>query len=307
MPRLVHALAAAIVLASFGPAVAAPAPDPFAAALSEGDAAFARRSDPARLAAALAAYRRAQALRPGAPDVELRLARAEAFRARAAEAGANAGGANARAANPGAANARAAGAVTMGAAEARGAWEAAARAGERALRTTAPAWARAIDAGEAPAAAAARVERNGAEALYWLALGSMRAAQATGYAAVLAVKDATLGMMDRVVALDEGLDAAGPHRALGGWRAALPIAAGGGPTRALAHFDRARALAPGDGLWRVVEAETYAVLVQDAARFDRLLEEVNRLQLARWPERAPENALAQRRAKALRAKRARLF
>jgi hypothetical protein len=280
MPRLLLALAGVIVLASAAlPAGAAPAPDPVAAALTAGDAAFARRGDPARLADALAAYRRAQQLRPGQPDVELRLARAEAFRACAAE----------------------------GAEAARGAWESAARAGERALRVIAPRWASAIDEGEAPAAAAARVERDGAEALYWLALGSMRAAQGTGYAAVLAVKDGTLGMMDRVVALDERIDAAGPHRALGGWRAALPIAAGGGPTRARAHFDRARALFPDDGLGRVLEAETYAVLVQDGALFDRLLDEVKRLDVARRPERAPENALAKRRAEALRAKRARLF
>jgi hypothetical protein len=49
------------------------------------------------------------------------------------------------------------------------------------------------------------------------------------------------------------------------------------------------------------------VLVQDGALFDRLLDEVTRLDVARRPERAPENALAKRRAEALRAKRARLF
>jgi hypothetical protein len=278
--RLVLALAGVLGLAFAAPAHAAPVPaDPVAAATAAGDAAFAGRRDPVRLAEALGFYRKAQQLRPGQPDLELRLARAEGFHALAAD-------------EP---------------EVARRAWELAARAGERALRAIAPGWARAIDAGEPPAAAAKHVEKDGAEALYWLALGSMRAAQATGYAAVLAVKDATLGMMDRVVALDERIDAAGPHRALGGWRAALPIAAGGGATRARAHFDRARELAPNELLGRVLEAETYAVLVQDAKRFDRLLDEVKRLELSRLPERAPENALAKRRGEALRAKRARLF
>lgn len=261
-----------------GAAPVAPA-DPVAAALGEGDAAFAARAAPARLEAALDAYRRAQRLRPGQPDVELRLARAEAFRALAAE-------------DP---------------AAAREAWDASARAGERALRTLAPRWAKAVDDGDAPEAAAAHVGKDGAEALYWLALGAMRGAQATGYAAVLAVKTAALGMMDRVVALDERVDAAGPHRALGGWRAALPIAAGGGATRSRSHFDRARALFPQEQLGRVLEAETYAVLVQDRALFDRLLDEVKRFDVKRWPERAAENAVAKRRAEALRAKRGRLF
>jgi hypothetical protein len=57
----------------------------------------------------------------------------------------------------------------------------------------------------------------------------------------------------------------------------------------------------------VLEAETYAVLVQDAGLFDRLLAEVIAFQPARWPERAPENALAQRLARELQARRARLF
>ncbi|HYG68287.1 MAG TPA: TRAP transporter TatT component family protein [Anaeromyxobacteraceae bacterium] len=281
MPRRLLALAGAIALALAAPAGAAPAPsaDPFAAALAAGDAAFAARRDPARLAEALGSFRKAQSLRPGHRDAELRLARAEAFRALAEG-------------DP---------------AAARAAWERCARAGERALRALEPDWARAVDEGAPPEAAAARVGAGGAEALYWLALGSMHAAQATGYAAVLAVKDAALGMMDRVTALDEGLDAGGPHRALGAWRAALPVAAGGGATRAEGLFARARALAPNDLLGRVLEAETLAVLLQDAKRFDRLLDEVERFERSKWPERAPENALAQRRGEALRAKRARLF
>lgn len=249
------------------------------AALDEGDAAYRERGDPTRLAAALAAYARALAAVPGDPAAEVRVARAEAFRALAAP-------------EPG---------------PAKEAWEASARAAERALRRLAPAWAAAIDRGEPAGPAAAQVEAPGAEALYLLAQGAMRSAQVTGYAAVLAVKDAALGMMARAEALDERVDAAGPHRALGAWRAALPIAAGGGASAARAHLDRARALAPDDLLSRVAEAETYAVLVQDAALFDALLAEVLSFDLARAPERVPENAVAQRLARALRERKARLF
>jgi TRAP transporter T-component len=249
----------------------------YEAALVEGDRAWASRGDPARLDAAIAAYGRAAAIRPGDAAAELRLARAEAFRGLGSPA------------------------------PAKEAWEASARAAERALRRIAPAWAEAIDRGEDPAGAAARVDAPGAEALYLLAQGAMRSAQATGYAAVLAVKDAALAMMARAAELDERVDAAGPHRALGAWRAALPVAAGGGAAASRAHFDRARALAPEDQLARVAEAETWAVLVQDEVRFEELLDGVLAFDLGRDPARAPENAVAKRRAKELLQRKARLF
>lgn len=280
-------LAAAVALgacrrpAETAPAPAAPdaAPARFEAALAEGDRAWVLRGDPARLDAALRAYALAAAERPGDPEAEIRLARAEAFRGLAAGAPL----------------------------EGRDAWEASARAAERALRGLAPAWAEAIDRGEDPAAAAARVDPPGAEALYLLAQGAMRTAQATGYAAVLAVKDAALAMMARAAELDERVDAAGPHRALGAWRAVLPTAAGGGAAASRAHFERARVLAPDDQLARVAEAETWAVLVQDVRRFEELLEGVLAFEPGTDPARAPENAIARERAAALLERRARLF
>jgi hypothetical protein len=280
-------LAAAVALAACRrPADTAPppvardaAPARFDAALADGDRAFALRGEPARLEAALRAYQLAAAQRPGDPGAEVRLARAEAFRGLAANA-------------PGIA---------------REAWEGSARAAERALRTQAPAWAEAIDRGEDPAAAAARVDAAGAEALYYLAQGAMRSAQATGYAAVLAVKDAALAMMARAAEIDERVDAAGPHRALGAWRATLPTAAGGGAAASRAHFDRARVLAPDEQLARVAEAETWAVLVQDERRFEALLDGVLGFDLGKDPPRAPENAIAKARAKDLLQRKPRLF
>jgi hypothetical protein len=269
-------------VADAAPAPAAPrdvAPERLEALLVDGDRAFAQRADPAHLEAALRAYGAAASQRPGDPDAETRLGRAEAFRALAAGSPALA----------------------------REAWEASARAAERALRRLAPAWAEGIDRGEDPAAVAARVDASGAEPLYLLAQGTMRAAQATGYAAVLAVKDAALAMMARAAELDERVDAAGPHRALGAWRAMLPVAAGGGAAAARAHFDRARALAPDEPLARVAEAETWAVLVQDQARFQALLDEVLAFDPARAPARSPEALVAKRRARELLDRKARLF
>lgn len=287
--RRIRILALALVLAVAAcrrPAETAPTPaardaaqERWVAALAEGDHHFALRGDPARLEAALHAYRLAAAQRPGDPEAELRLGRAEAFRGLTAPAPA----------------------------QAKEAWDNSARAAERALRGISPGWAEAIDRGDDPAESAARVDPAGAEALYLLAQGAMRAAQATGYAAVLAVKDGALAMMARAAELDERVDAAGPHRALGAWRAALPVAAGGGASSSRAHFDRARTLAPDDQLTPVAEAETWAVLVQDEARFTQLLEGVLAFDLGRDPAREPENAHAKRRAKDLLQRKARLF
>ncbi len=245
--------------------------------LAAGDAAFAGRDDPAQLAQALDAYGRAAAEAPGDPAAELRLARAQAFRAlsdpaRAAEA-----------------------------------WPAAARAAERALRRLSPDFGAAVDAGKPAAEAAARVEPPGAEALYWLALATWSSAQQKGVAALLAVKDAALAMMERAAALDERTDFGGPQRALGAWRASLPGPAGGGVAAARAHFDRARGIAPGYQLTRVREAETLCVLLQDRARFEALLGEVLAADEGALPEAAPETRLAKRLAEALRARAGRLF
>ncbi len=244
--------------------------------LAEGDAAFAGRSDPARLAAALGVYARAAAAAPGDPAAELRLARAEAFHALADRR------------------------------SAKDAWSIASRAAERALRRAAPAWAEAVDAGVSAEEAASKVGPGGAQALYWLALASYSGAQARGFAAVLAVKDAALAMMERAGALDETADHAGPHRALGTWIGALPIAAGGGAAASRRHFDRARALAPAYLLTDVREAETLCVLLQDRRRFETLLGHVAAAE-ASVPEIAPENRIAKRLAAGLLARKDRLF
>lgn len=245
--------------------------------LAAGDAAWAGRDDPARLAAALDAYRRAAAEAPGDPRAELALARALAFRALA---------------EPG---------------TAAEAWPAAARAAERALRRLSPPFGVAVDAGAAPGEAAAKVEAPGAEGLYWLALATWSSAQAKGVSALLAVKDAALAMMERAAALDERVDMGGPPRALGAWRAALPPAAGGGAQAARASFERSRAIAPAYQLTRVREAETLCVLLQDRARFQELLGEVLAADEAALPAAAPENRLAKKLARALLARADRLF
>jgi hypothetical protein len=277
-------LALALLLCSCAP-LPPPAPgsgpggDPAAAALARGEAAWSARGEPAGLTTALGAFRQAAALRPGDPAVELWLARAEGFRALAAT-------------DP---------------AELRAAHDASSRAAERALRTLAPPFAAAVEAGRPAGEAAALVEPSGAEALYWLALGRMGVAQATGHIAVLAVKTPVLALMSRALTLDERVDRGGPLRALGAWAAMLPVAAGGGAELSRARFVRAAELFPDEPWRKLAEATSLCVLLQDGPAFERLLGEVLAATPAADPARAPELALAQRRARAWLDKRSGLF
>ncbi|MBI5069408.1 MAG: hypothetical protein HZB56_14325 [Deltaproteobacteria bacterium] len=255
---------------------AAASADPASAALRAGDDAYAKRSAPGRAAEAAERYAEAAAMRPGDASVELRLARARAF---LAAAGGPAG--------PG--------------------WLEVMRPAERALRRVSPAFAAAIDQGQDLGEAAQRVERPGAEPLYWLALGTMGLARERGLAALLLTGAPARRAMERAAELDEAVDEAGPRRALGAWLAVLPSAGGGGAERSRAAFARARALAPRSLRGRVAEAETLAVLLQDRALFDRLLGEVLAADPAADPAFAPEHQQAQGRARELLARRDRLF
>lgn len=265
--------------AGAAPAEAAPAaPAPAATPeLAAGEAAFAERGDPSRLAEALRDFRAAADLAPSDPVPLIALARAEAWHALSTPTAA------------------------------REAWGEAARAAERALRLAAPRFGEAADRGGDLREAAARVDAAAAEPLYWLALATMGLGRARGMAAMLSVKDAARALMERAAALDERVDFGGPRRALGAWLASIPSAAGGGAAAARAELERALALAPHYQLTRVRDAETLSVLLQDRARFERLLGEVLAFDPALAPEVAPENRLAQRLAKDLLARRDRLF
>ena len=205
------------------------------------------------------------------------------------------------------------------------AWADVSAAAERALRRQAPAWAEAVDAGGDAGAAAARVDAVGAEALYWLALASWEGARARGFAALLSVKDFAFRSMERVAAIDERIDHAGPRRALGAWRAGLPAAVGGGAAASRAEFARAREIAPSCPWNRVQEAATLRVLLQDREGFEALLGEVLAAPAAAGPgaaaspgspprgaddeasRRAEEEEAARRAARDLRARADRLF
>ncbi len=245
----------------------------YAAALASADAAYAERLDLARLKAAIAGFEEAAALRPDEPAPLVRLARAHAFRAELAPA------------------------------EAREAWGAAGRAAEGALRLLAPSFEEALRRGEAPGEAAKAVGVNGAEPLYLLGEAGMGLARQRGMAAILAVKDGALALVERAASLDERVDRAGPRRVLGAWRATLPTAAGGGVAASRRELERARQLFPDELLTDVEEARTLAVLLQDEKRFESLLVRVLASEKKASSKERPDDELARRRARELLARR----
>jgi hypothetical protein len=76
--------------------------------------------------------------------------------------------------------------------------------------------------------------------------------------------------------------------------------------RSRRHFEQAQALGPGCLLTPVAEAASLLVLLQDRAAFERALVGVEEAGDAD-PAWAPENAVARRQARELRARAARLF
>ncbi|KAB2892674.1 MAG: hypothetical protein F9K40_17965, partial [Kofleriaceae bacterium] len=136
-------------------------------------------------------------------------------------------------------------------------------------------------------------EREAAPPLYWWAQCRMLAANERGLGATIAAHKAVFTVMERVAALDPDYWYAGADRYLGVIYAAAPAIAGGDLVRSRAHFEAARARAPG-----FLETELlYAMFHRDRT----LLEAVARGDGADPdPELAPEQEVARKKAQLLR-------
>jgi predicted anti-sigma-YlaC factor YlaD len=146
-------------------------------------------------------------------------------------------------------------------------------------------------------------------ALYWTAAawGSAIASAKEDMALVGSLP--TVGaMMQRALELDETFDDGAIHEFFIVYDMARGEAQGGGPARARAHFERARALGANKKLSPLVTyAESVTVDAQDKREFTRLLEEVLAFDVDRAPDYRLANVLAQRRAKWLLSRTSDLF
>jgi hypothetical protein len=115
-------------------------------------------------------------------------------------------------------------------------------------------------------------------------------------------------MMDRVRELDPKFFFGGPDLFFGVYYASRSPLLGGSPERAKIHFTRAISASGGRFLMaKFLYARHYAVRVQDKKLFIRLLDEIESTRPGILPDQALANALAHRRAKALRAQVEDLF
>lgn len=146
-----------------------------------------------------------------------------------------------------------------------------------------------------PLAAAGALDRAELPLVYWAAASWGSAiALCKDQPALLGDLPAVQALMERALLLDESWERGAAHAALMSLEMAMPVAAGGSPSRAREHYRRALALTGGhDATLYVSAAQALAVSTQDRTQFDSLLQQAMRVDLAAAPDLRLANALAQ--------------
>lgn len=248
------------------PAKAPPAPKtPGEKLAAEGDAAFARRSDPDQLSRAIELYRQSAAAEDSF-SVRVKLARAEHFAAESAPAGET-------------------GRETRLAAFQRGVEQA-----QAALRM------RGLDENVDCAAGA---KREDVPALYWLAENLQGLAREIGLSYSGEQRRLALCLAERATELDPEYFHGGPTRLLGALLSQMPALTGGDLSRSRRMFDKSMLAGPSFLQTRVDLAATWAVKKQDRETFVQALNAVLVAPVDVVPQIEPENRLARERARAL--------
>ena len=143
-----------------------------------------------------------------------------------------------------------------------------------------------------------------APALYWMAFcwgGALNMARDA--IETLSALPRYEALLTRLVELDETYFYGAPHLLLAVYHASRAPMLGGQPATSKFHFERAAALSRGKMLIvPLLEAQYYAVQIQDRAYFIALLEHVLQASETLFPEQAFLNALAKQRAALLLAR-----
>jgi hypothetical protein len=176
------------------------------------------------------------------------------------------------------------------------------RAAQSSLLAGSPAFRTALEQGSTVEDALSLLVPEAASSLYWYAANLSGYAASAGITASVRLASRIEGCFQRLLSIDESFGRGAAHRAYGGFLARAPTAAGGDPSRARAHFERALALDPTSIATREAYAESFALLVQDRGLFTRLLQEA-----AAGHAQSPSERLAQARAQALLARVDQLF
>ena len=168
-------------------------------------------------------------------------------------------------------------------------------AGERAIKLLSPDFAKMIKDGKTWEEAIPHVKREGLPGLYWYATNLGRWATLDGITTLLSNKDRIFAIMQHCEKLDETFFHGAPHRYFGVAYTKIPFPSGDLP-KSRGEFEKAVAIAPTYADSKVLFAETYAAKAEDRALFKKLVEEVLALPDDVIPELVPETKNAKRKA-----------
>ena len=149
-----------------------------------------------------------------------------------------------------------------------------------------------------PAAALAAVRKQHVPLLYWTGLAWAAAIGISKEDSELTADQGLVeALMKRALELDESWQWGSIHDFFISYDGGRPPSAGGSPTRARQHLERALGLAGGHRAWPLVSfAETVSVATQDRPEFQRLLEQALAVDVNAVPELRLTNLVAQQRA-----------
>ena len=181
------------------------------------------------------------------------------------------------------------------------------QAAEHALMAISADFAERVTAGTRVEEAAMVVEADAVPALYWRSTSMGKWALARGLDAVLAYKDEVRAIMTRCLELDANYFHGGPHRYFGVFFARLPTFAGGNLEQSREHFVQALRAENDYFGTHTLYAEYYAVGARDRALFEEQLRWVTAANPNVLSDEAPENRVEQRRAQQLLAQTGDLF
>ncbi|HWB78002.1 MAG TPA: TRAP transporter TatT component family protein [Nannocystaceae bacterium] len=216
--------------------------------IAEGDAHWAKRTDPAEIKAAIAAWEKAAAADAKNADVLVKLTRGNYFLAD--------------------------GYLRDNEKEYLRMMDLGVKWGEKAMIAVSPDFEAKMRSGGKLPEAVKLVPKEGVPAMYWYASSLGKWAKRKGFAVLLGQKDNVKATMDRVLQLDPNFYYGGPHRYFGAYYAVAPAFAGGDLGKSKVHFNKSLEIEPKYVGTKILWAQELAVKEQDEATFDRLLKEV---------------------------------
>ncbi|MBK6921003.1 MAG: hypothetical protein IPH07_26645 [Deltaproteobacteria bacterium] len=219
-----------------------------AAMMAEGDGHWAKRTDPAEIKAAIAAWEKVVAADAKHLDALVKLTRANYFLAD--------------------------GYLRGNEKEYLRTMDLGVKWGERAMIAASPEFEAKMRAGGKFPEAVKLIGKPGVPAMYWYASALGKWAKRKGFAVLLGQKDNVKATMDRALELDPTFYYGGPHRYFGAFYAVAPAFAGGDLDQSRVHFKKSLELSPTYVGTKVLWAQELAVKEQDEDTFVKLLNEV---------------------------------